>query len=116
MSYFITPEQQEILDNWLDEENKAAIQMQLNDERMPEIHKKELTEAKEHGLEVPVHNQGHGYYSVSFTPTSFGTRIFAHHHITGKSFKIYDLDDASEELLKQRDEISPINDVLYQNN
>jgi hypothetical protein len=82
---------------------------------MPEVHKTELRNARTHGLEIPIHNQGHGYYSVSFTPTTFGNRIYVHHHITGNSFKIYDLDDINKEILKQRDEISSINDVIYQN-
>jgi hypothetical protein len=114
MNYFLTPEQQDTLDNWLDDQNKIACESQLNDDKIPEIHKKTLLEERERGLEVPIHNHGYGYYSVSFTPTRFGTRIYAHHHVTGNSFKIYDLDDADEGLLVSRDENFEMNDLFYQ--
>jgi len=114
MNFFLTPEQQDTLDTWLDEQNKIACEKQLNDPNLPESLKKTLQEERERGLEVPIHNHGYGYYSVSFTPTQFGIRIYAHHHVTGTSFKICDLDNAEESLLETRKINPEINDVIYQ--
>jgi len=91
MSFFLSEEQQNKIDEWIDSQNKECIDRLINDPIYPES--ETLLENRKRGYEIPPHNPDHGYYSISFTPTPFGNRIYAHHHITNRSTKIFDMDD-----------------------
>lgn len=100
MSFFITEEQQNKIDDWLDEQNKLAIDKIINDENTTEELKSELIDNRERGLEVPPHDQNYGYYSISFTPTPYGNRIYVHHHINNVSYKIFDIGDPISDVIE----------------
>lgn len=98
MNFNISIEQEEEINQWLDEENKIAIENQLNSDSFDEETKQRLRESVELGVETPLHSLEHGYWSVSFTPTAVGSRIYVHHHINGSSAKVQDYDDLRERL------------------
>lgn len=90
MPFFLTDEQEKILDEFLNSENETITIEQLKSSAIPDDIRELLQKALETGNPIPFHDTRYGYYSVSFTPCDFGVRIYAHHHITDKSFKIYD--------------------------
>lgn len=96
MNFNISIEQEEEINQWLDEENKIAIENQLNSDSFDEETKNRLKESVEMGVEVPLHSLEHGYWSISFTPTAIGNRVYVHHHINGSSAKVQDYDDLRE--------------------
>jgi len=103
MNFHISLEQEEEINQWIDEENKIAIENQLNSDSFDEETKSKLRDSVEAGLEVPLHSLEHGYYSVSFTPTPLGNRIYVHHHVNGSSAKVQDYDDLREEYDAQKE-------------
>lgn len=113
MSFFLTEEQQNKIDAWLDEQNKQAIDRLIDDPNYPE--RESLIQNRERGYEVPPHNPDHGYYTISFTPTPFGNRIYAHHHTTNVSTKIFDMDDVKmktdDELFQENVSSEVVNEV-----
>ena len=79
----------------------------------------------EEGVLIPFFNPEHGYYSISFTPCSYGNRIYVHHHLTNNSHAILDMasttvinDDASLDIQSKIDEedkmIEDLNNKLNQ--
>lgn len=93
MNFFLTDEQQNAIDAWLDEQNRNIIDSFINDPNYDEDLKNKLIENRELGLEIPPHTSEHGYYTISFTPTPFGNRIYVHHHVSNLSAKIFDISD-----------------------
>ena len=90
MSFFLTDEQEDALNLFLDEQNRKVCEQQLKSETLPEELKEIVTKTMEAGSPIPAFDPTVGYYSISFTPTEDGNRIYAHHHIADVSYAIYD--------------------------
>jgi len=113
MNFFISNEQEEVLNTWIDEQNKIAMQNQLNDKNLPQIVKDVIIDRQLKEIDIPHYPENFGYYSISFTPTSFGNRIYAHHHINGESFKLQDFDDIKDSLDSLTEDKQPLDDVVH---
>ncbi len=98
MSFFLTDEQEDALNLFLDEQNRKVCEQQLESETLPEELKEIVTKTMEAGSPIPAFDPTVGYYSISFTPTEDGNRIYVHHHLADVSYPIYDpLQQVTEE-------------------
>lgn len=102
MNFNLTLIQEDEINEWLDEQNEKAIQSQLSSPDLDEVVKKRLKDAVESGLSIPHHSIEHGYYTISFTPCPYGNRIFVHHHVTGESAKVQDIEELKEVKLPEK--------------
>jgi hypothetical protein len=95
MTYFLTDEQEKVLDIFLNEQNREVCEKQLSTLDLPDNIKEIMEKSLTTNCPLPFYDTKYGFYSVSFTPCDYGVRIYAHHHITDVSKKIYDpsLDD-----------------------
>ena len=125
MSFFLTDEQEDALNLFLDEENKQVCEDQLNSD-LPDDLKQIIQKTVEAGSPIPAFDPAVGYYSISFTPTDKGNRIYVHHHISNKSVAIADpllddqikiSDEESEETEETFDEgVTFVEDTLVDEN
>jgi hypothetical protein len=90
MSFFLTEEQEYELNQFLDEQNRKVCEEQLNSDTLPDELKEIIRKTVESGSPIPAFDPQVGYYSISFTPTSEGNRIYVHHHLADISYPIYD--------------------------
>lgn len=100
MAYFLTDDQEEELNLFLDEQNQKICENQLNDEMIEDELKDIIRSTVKSGSPIPAFNPVYGYYTVSFTPCEEGNRIYVHHHLTGVSKSISDPAQVFEELQK----------------
>jgi hypothetical protein len=102
MSFFLTEDQEGLVNEFLDRENRKICEKQLESEEIPEEFKDLIRKTIETDSPLPFFNPGIGYYSISFTPVDKGNRIYIHHHLTNVSEAIYDpsrivVDDGDEQ-------------------
>jgi hypothetical protein len=103
MSFFLTEEQEYELNEFIDEQNRKVCEEQLSSDTLPEELKEIIRKTVEAGSPIPAFDPQVGYYSISFTPTSEGNRIYVHHHLADVSYPIYDplqlnaIEDSAEE-------------------
>lgn len=90
MSFFLTDEQEDALNLFLDRQNQKICEEQLNSDELDEELKQIVQKTVDAGSPIPAFDPRVGYYSVSFTPCERGSRIYAHHHLTNISEEIYD--------------------------
>lgn len=90
MSFFLTDEQEDALNLFLDEENKKVCEDQLSSGDLPDDLSEIIKKTIEAGSPIPAFDPLVGYYTVSFTPSSMGNRIYAHHHLSNVSVAISD--------------------------
>ena len=90
MSFFLTDEQEDALNMFLDKQNEKVCEEQLNSAELADDLKEIVRKTVEAGSPIPAFDPRVGYYSISFTPCEKGTRIYVHHHITNVSEEIYD--------------------------
>jgi len=90
MSFFLTEDQEGLVNEFLDRENRKICEKQLESEEIPEEFKDLIRKTIETDSPLPFFNPGIGYYSISFTPVDKGNRIYIHHHLTNVSEAIYD--------------------------
>lgn len=95
--FFLTAKQQTIVEEWIKEQNTEYCNQLLEDSDLPSIIRESITKSFESGFPMPPYELNTGFYSISFTPASFGNRIYVHHHLTNESFKVYDVDDIDKE-------------------
>lgn len=90
--FSLTAKQEIEFDAWLVEQNKQIVetQVQNEDNSLSDTEVEILTKLLESGNPIPHHDGKYGYYSISFTPTDYGNRIYVHNHITNESFRLYD--------------------------
>jgi hypothetical protein len=118
MSFFLTDEQEDALNLFLDEQNKKVCETQLESETLPDDLKNIIRKTVEAGSPIPAFDPKVGYYSISFTPTEDGNRIYAHHHLSEVSYAICDplqqviQEDAEEEALVSETEVIP-DDITF---
>ncbi len=89
MSFFLTDEQEDAVNLFLDEENRKVCEDQLNTD-LPDELKEIIQKTIEADSPIPAFDPAVGYYSISFTPTDKGNRIYVHHHISNRSVAISD--------------------------
>lgn len=92
ITFSLTAKQEIEFDAWLVEQNKQIVEDQIknSDGNLSEEQVAILEKLLESGNPIPHHDGKYGYYSISFTPTDFGNRIYVHNHITNESFRLYD--------------------------
>jgi len=92
LTFSLTAKQEIEFDAWLVEQNKQTVEDQIKntDDNLTEEQVAILEKLLESGNPIPHHDGKYGYYSISFTPTDFGNRIYVHNHITNESFRLYD--------------------------
>lgn len=90
MSFFLTEDQEFLVNEFLDRENRKICQEQLESEDISDTFKDLIRKTIEADSPTPFFNPGIGYYSISFTPIDKGNRIYVHHHLTNVSEPIYD--------------------------
>lgn len=90
MSFFLNEDQEIKLNQFLDRENRKVCEEQLQGDQVPPEFKELIQKTIESDSPLPFFDPRIGYYSVSFTPIEEGTRIYAHHHLSGVSEAIYD--------------------------
>ena len=90
MSFFLTDEQEDALNLFLDEENTKVCEDQLSSGDLPDDLSEIIKKTIEAGSPIPAFDPLVGYYTVSFTPSSMGNRIYAHHHLSNVSVAISD--------------------------
>jgi hypothetical protein len=90
MSFFLTDEHEDALNLFLDEQNKKVCETQLESDTIPDELKEIIKKTMEAGSPIPAFDPKVGYYSISFTPTEDGNRIYVHHHLAEVSYAIYD--------------------------
>jgi hypothetical protein len=90
MSFFLTDEHEDALNLFLDEQNKKVCEKQLESDTIPDELKEIIKKTMEAGSPIPAFDPKVGYYSISFTPTEDGNRIYVHHHLADVSYAIYD--------------------------
>jgi hypothetical protein len=116
MSFFLTDEQEDALNLFLDEQNRRVCENQLESETLPEELKEIIRKTIEAGAPIPAFDPKVGYYSISFTPTEDGNRIYVHHHLAEVSYAIYDpiqpIVDEAEEASVSETEVIP-DDVTF---
>lgn len=118
MSFFLTDEQEDALNLFLDEQNKQVCEKQLESETLPEELKEIIRKTMEAGSPIPAFDPKVGYYSISFTPTEDGNRIYVHHHLAEVSHAIYDplqqvtIEEEEEEVPVSESEVVP-DDVTF---
>lgn len=90
MSFFLTDEQEDALNLFLDEENKKVCEDQLSSGDLPDNLAEIVRKTVESGSPIPAFDPSVGYYTISFTPCDAGNRIYAHHHLSNVSVAISD--------------------------
>jgi hypothetical protein len=90
MSFFLNEDQEIKLNQFLDRENRKVCETQLQGDEVPPEFKQLIEKTLDSESPLPFFDPRIGYYSVSFTPIENGTRIYAHHHLSGISEAIYD--------------------------
>ena len=90
MSFFLNEEQEVALNEFLNEENTKICNKQVDQVEIPKEFRDLIEKTIETGSPVPFFDPRVGYYTVSFTPTENGNRIYVHHHLTGVSAAIFD--------------------------
>lgn len=113
MSFFLTEDQEGLVNEFLDRENRKICEKQLESEEIPEEFKDLIRKTIETDSPLPFFNPGIGYYSISFTPVDKGNRIYIHHHLTNVSEAIYDpsrivVDDGEEETPAEEVEVEEV--------
>ncbi|MBP02979.1 MAG: hypothetical protein CMM25_09240 [Rhodospirillaceae bacterium] len=98
LSFGLTLEQEDQLSKWLDEQNQVIVEEQLKSEEFTEIQKEIQQKSLDTGTPIPIYDMNAGYFTISFTPTGWGNRIYVHNHFTGKSFKLFDYEDFQKQL------------------
>jgi hypothetical protein len=90
--FSLTAKQEIEFDAWLVEQNQKIVQQQIEnaDGSIPDEQVEVLKKLLESGNPIPYHDGKVGYYSISFTPTDFGNRIYVHNHLTNESFRLHD--------------------------
>jgi len=86
------------LSKWLDEQNKIIVEEQLKSEEFTETQKEIQQKSLDTGTPIPIYDMNAGYFTISFTPTCWGNRVYVHNHFTGKSFKLFDREDFQQQL------------------
>ncbi len=111
MSFFLNEDQEIKLNQFLDRENRKVCEEQLQGEKVPPEFKQLIQKTIESDSPLPFFDPKIGYYSVSFTPIENGTRIYAHHHLSGVSEAIHDpsridiIDETEREEIKENSEL-----------
>jgi hypothetical protein len=111
MSFFLNEDQEIKLNQFLDRENRKVCEEQLQGEKVPPEFKQLIQKTIESDSPLPFFDPKIGYYSVSFTPIENGTRIYAHHHLSGVSEAIHDpsridiIDETEREEIKEDSEL-----------
>jgi hypothetical protein len=90
MSFFLNEDQEIKLNQFLDRENRKVCEEQLQGDEVPPEFKELIQKTIESDSPLPFFDPRIGYFSVSFTPIEDGTRIYAHHHLSGVSEAIHD--------------------------
>jgi hypothetical protein len=90
MSFFLNEEQEVALNEFLNEENLKVCNEQIDQTEIPKEFRDLIEKTIETGSPVPFFDPRVGYYTVSFTPTENGNRIYVHHHLSGVSAAIFD--------------------------
>lgn len=114
MSFFLNEDQEIKLNQFLDRENRKVCEEQLQGEEVPPEFKQLIQKTIESDSPLPFFDPRIGYYSVSFTPIENGTRIYAHHHLSGVSEAIHDpsridiIDETEREEIKEDPELELI--------
>ena len=109
MSFFLNEEQEIKLNQFLDRENRKVCEEQLRGEEVLPEFKQLIEKTLDSESPLPFFDPHIGYYSVSFTPIENGTRIYAHHHLSGVSEAIYDpsrieiIDETEREEIKEEE-------------
>lgn len=110
MSFFLNEDQEIKLNQFLDRENRKVCEEQIQGEEVPPEFKQLIEKTVESDSPLPFFDPRIGYYSVSFTPIENGTRIYAHHHLSGVSEAIHDpsrieiIDETDREELNEESE------------
>ena len=107
MSFFLTDEQEDALNLFLDEQNKKVCEKQLESETLPDELKEIVRKTMEAGSPIPAFDPKVGYYSISFTPTEDGNRIYVHHHLADISYAI---DDPLQQELQVEETETPVSE------
>jgi hypothetical protein len=114
MSFFLNEDQEIKLNQFLDRENRKVCEEQLQGEEVPPEFKQLIQKTIDSDSPLPFFDPKIGYYSVSFTPIENGTRIYAHHHLSGVSEAIHDpsridiIDETEREEVKEDPELELI--------
>lgn len=108
LTFGLSLEQEDQLNEWLDEQNRIIVEEQLKSDNFTEIQKEIQQKSLDSGSPVPIYDMNTGYYSISFTPVSWGNRIYVHNHYTGKSFKIFDYEDFQSSMEEATDNNSEL--------
>jgi len=106
--FSINAKQEIEFDAWLKEQNQEIVNKQIQNEdgSLSEDEIQLLQGLVNSGNPIPHHDRKYGYYSISFTPTDFGNRIYVHNHITNESFRLYDPSvNESEEIQTSETEV-----------
>lgn len=111
MSFFLTDEQEDELNLFLDEENKKICEEQLSSGALPDSLAEIVQKTVDAGSPIPAFDPAVGYYTISFTPSNAGNRIYAHHHLSNKSVAI---SDPMEELKVTIDDESDGTSVTFE--
>ena len=90
MSFFLTDSQEDELNLFLDEQNRKMCEEQLESRLLPDDLAEIVKKSVEAGSPLPAFDPIVGYYTISFTPCSDGSRIYAHHHLTNTSIALCD--------------------------
>lgn len=108
LSFGLTLEQEDQLSKWLDEQNQVIVEEQLKSEEFTETQKEIQKKSLDAGSPIPIYDMNAGYFTISFTPTSWGNRIYVHNHFTGKSFKLFDHEDFQKQLVEATNETEKV--------
>ncbi len=90
MSFFLTDSQEDELNLFLDEQNRKVCEEQLESGLLPDELSEIVKKSAEVGSPLPAFDPIVGYYTISFTPCSDGSRIYAHHHLSNESISLCD--------------------------
>jgi hypothetical protein len=107
--FSLTAKQEIEFDAWLQTQNQEIVEKQIqnSDQNLSEEQVEVLKKLLETGSPIPYHDGKYGYYSISFTPTDFGNRIYVHNHITNESFRLHDPSVESDEIPVSETEVIP---------
>lgn len=108
LNFGLTLEQEDQLSKWLDEQNQVIVEEQLKSEEFTETQKEIQKKSLDAGSPIPIYDMNAGYFTISFTPTGWGNRIYVHNHFTGKSFKLFDHEDFQKQLVEATNETEKV--------
>jgi hypothetical protein len=108
LTFGLTLEQEDQLSQWLDEQNKIIVEEQLKSEEFTETQKEIQQKSLDMGSPIPIYDMNTGYYTISFTPTGWGNRIYVHNHFTGKSYKLFDYEDFQKQMEEATNETEKV--------